>query len=106
MANETMGMKKRVEEVIKGSDVAMTLSEILKALDLNNTNGPEVSAALIKLVRANMVLAKSGPASSNLGPRWVKKYSWNQQRPRGAPPRAVKAEVPTVATLPRRVFNF
>ena len=106
MASETLvGTKKRVEETVKGSDKALTLSEILRALDLNNTNGPEVSAALIKLVRAGVVLAKSGPASSNLGPRWVKKYSWNQQRPRGAPPRA-KEVVPTVAALPRRVFNF
>ena len=99
--NEPKGIKKRVEEVLRANvGGPMTISEILRAMDLDNTFGPEVNSALHKLRTKGQAVATNGPASSNLGPRWVKRYVWATNRPRGAPPKAVKVEIP------RRVFNF
>lgn len=71
-------LKERAEDEDRAGNPrkGLTNGEILKVLDLDKTRNGEVSAALHKLRNEGKIRSDSGPATSALGRRYVKRYRW------------------------------
>jgi DNA-binding transcriptional ArsR family regulator len=71
------GLKARVEALLVARQgEALSIGEIVRALDLTKIDHPDVSSVLIKLRNTGRVRSAMGPASSNRGRRFVKRYSF------------------------------
>ena len=88
------GVKGPMEDLLRGraeaEDAAgtprtgLTLGELGSALGLDKTRHGELAAALNKSRGEGKVKFETGPRTSNLGPRFVKRYRWAGKTVRAA----------------------
>ncbi len=77
-------LKARSENPETADMGGLTIGEIVRALDLDKTRNGDVAAALIKLRSEGLVSFETGPATSTLGPRFVKRYRWKAKKTKPA----------------------
>ena len=82
------GLKHQIAELLRTQSerhpgIGLTIGQIGSALDLPKTEHGSLSAALVKLRDESRVKSTRGPATSSLGPRFVKVYIWRgkQEKP-------------------------
>lgn len=89
------GLKARATQLLKDraastdpaiATTGLTLGEIGAALGLPKTDHGALNSAMVKLRGEGKVRAESGPATSALGPRFVKRYLWKVRKPAPTPP--------------------
>lgn len=84
-----IGLKAQIGDLLKerveASAFGLTIGEIGAALSLPKTDHNNLSAALVKLREEGKVKTSSGPATSSLGPRFVKRYVWRVKQEKTAP---------------------
>lgn len=76
MLPEKVGLKKRVSDALEDAERALSMGECMLAADIDKRHAAEVSSALHKLIKQQMVKVVSGAATSQNGPRTVRKYIW------------------------------
>lgn len=76
MLPEKTGLKKRVSDALEDAERALSMGECMLAADIDKRHSAEVSSALHKLIRQELVKVVKGPATSQNGPRLVRKYIW------------------------------
>lgn len=55
---------------------SLSMGELMDKADIVKTLCAEVSSSLYKLARSGVIRVEMGPATSRLGRRFVKRYSW------------------------------
>ena len=75
------GVNKRVRDALEDSEgAALSIGEVMARADIDKRLAGDVSSALYKLLASGVVLSEIGPSSSNLGRRFVKRYSGKSLR--------------------------
>ena len=76
MLPEKTGLKKRVAYALEDAGRSLSMGECMLAADIDKRHAAEVSSALHKLIKQEVVRVVSGPATSQNGRRTVRKYIW------------------------------
>lgn len=78
LGKETVGLKKRITCALQALEQtqAVSMGELISMLDLDKALASEVSSALYKLRQEGRLRVSEGTATSGLGKRVVRRYSW------------------------------